>query len=83
MNNVKETDTELLLSTACNLCGKRDGCMPYNDSQLIDGAKNGHVPMKGECGYYFEGTEQSKELALKNLNDFNSYSKNIIEEFGA
>ena len=34
---------------ACNLCAKRDGCMPYSDESLVIGAKGGHVPLMGEC----------------------------------
>ena len=67
---------------ACNLCAKRDGCMPYNDTQLIDGVDGGHsVPLVGQCGYYKAGSGETKNIALKNLADFNDYAKDLVKNF--
>ena len=66
---------------ACNLCAKRDGCMPYSDESLVIGAKGGHVPLMGECSVYVAGSEDLKSMAINNLNDFNDYAKNLITNF--
>ena len=72
--------TQLTLSdAACNLCAKRDGCMPYSDEDLLFGVNNGHVPALGECKIYISGNYQQKENALNNLNDFNEYAKNLVK----
>ena len=76
--------SELTLSdAACNLCAKRDGCIPYSDADLVYGVNNGHVPEVGECKLYRQGSEQQKEIAVTNLNDFNAYAKNLVDQFGA
>ena len=66
---------------ACNLCAKRDGCMPYSDDDLIVGAKGGYVPLMGECDYYVSGNADSKSIAVENLNDFNQYAKDLVNNF--
>tara|TARA_R110000851_G_scaffold130256_1_gene263782 strand:+ start:44 stop:280 length:237 start_codon:yes stop_codon:yes gene_type:complete len=66
---------------ACNLCEKRDGCMPYSDESLVIGAEGGHVPLMGECSTYVVGSEDLKSVAINNLNDFNDYAKNLITNF--
>ena len=66
---------------ACNLCAKRDGCMPYSDDQLVFGVNNGHVPELGECKFYQPGTAIQKQTAADNLNDFNSYAKSLVASF--
>ena len=68
-------------NAACNLCAKRDGCMPYSDDDLVYGVNNGHVPEVGECSIFEPGTEQQKETAISNLNDFNQYAKNLVSSF--
>jgi len=73
MNELKEI--------ACNLCVRRDGCMPYSDDDLIIGADGGHVPLMGECKYYVGGSEDLKVIAVSNLNDFNQYAKDLAGNF--
>ena len=84
MNEAKkdESDLSALLCAACNMCAKRDGCMPYSDEQLVYGVQNGHVPKIGECEYYQEGTGFMKETALDNLADFNDYAKSLVKSLG-
>ena len=70
-----------LNNIACNLCAKRDGCMPYSDDDLIVGANGGHVPLMGECSYYVGGGEDLKVIAVSNLNDFNKYAEDLVNGF--
>ena len=70
-----------LKNIACNLCAKRDGCMPYSDSDLIVGSDVGHVPLMGECSYYVAGSEELKVIAVNNLDDFNDYAKDLVNNF--
>jgi hypothetical protein len=82
MTDSKPTSAELLNETECNLCARRDGCMPYSDEDLVSGMTHGHVPLKGECILFVQGNEQTKEVALDNLNDFNTYAKNLVQQAG-
>ncbi|HHZ94191.1 MAG TPA: hypothetical protein EYN67_01235 [Flavobacteriales bacterium] len=68
---------------ACNLCAKRDGCMPYSDDDLIIGADGGHVPLMGECDHYVSGSEDLKVIAVNNLNDFNQYAEDLVSNFNS
>lgn len=70
-----------LKDIACDLCVKLDGCMPYSDADLVIGADGGHVPLMGECSYYVGGSEDLKVIAVKNLDDFNQYAKDLVSNF--
>lgn len=71
-----------LNDAACDLCAKRESCMPYDDKTLLYGVQNGHVPMMGECEYYLSGNDNTKKSALDDLQEFKAYAKNLITKVG-